>query len=244
MTNQHLRSDLKDFWEETIKDWDANRHGANKKAMPLLYRLTHTPSAAVRFRKHVVLEHLKEHVKGKRVIELGCGTGRISQQIIECGAISYLGYDIADNAVAMAQQSIENSSTDGRIRFQQSDIGELPPLDADFIFSMGLFPWLKDEQINHLFAISGKADFLHTSNERGLNLRQKLRGLHQRLTGTEKYQVTLRNADIIFNTAQHHGWKHLYVFRHKNLATLSCLSSLPFPDHLGTQKLFGTSPIN
>lgn len=237
MTNSNVRSDLKEFWEETIKDWDSHRHGANTQAMPLLYRLTHTPSEAVRFRKQVVLDHLKAHVKNKRVIELGCGTGRLAQQIIDCGAASYLGYDIADNAVAMAQNLLSTESIDDRITFKQADIGELNTLDADFIFSMELFPWLNNEQIDHLFSICSDTDFLHTSNERGFNLRQKLRIFHQRLTGTEKYQVTLRNADAIFNVAKRYGCKQLFVFRHKNLATLSCLSSLPFPDHLGSQNI-------
>jgi len=240
MESGTTHSNLRDFWEETIKDWDANRHGANNKAMPLLYRMTHTPSAAVRFRKHVVLEHLATHVQNKRVIELGCGTGRLSQQIIACGATSYHGYDIAESAINIARGSAKQSDTGSRITFGRADIGELPSLDADFIFSMGLFPWLSNEQITYLFSICGTADFLHSSNERGFNFRQNLRILHQWVTGTQKYQVTLRNAHTIHTAAKPFGWDHLYIFRHKKLATLSCLSSLPFPDSLGPQKVHGT----
>jgi len=240
MASNTAHSNLRDFWEETIKDWDANRHGANSKAMPLLYRMTHTPSAAVRFRKQVVLEHLATHVQNKRVIELGCGTGRLSQQIIACGATSYHGFDIAASAIKMARDSVERSGNHSSITFERAEIGELKSLDADFIFSMGLFPWLSDEQVTHLFSICGTADFLHTSNERGLNLRQNLRIVHQWLTKTQKYQVTLRNADVIHRAAKPLGWDRLYVLRHKKLATLSCLSSLPFPDSLGPQKIHGT----
>ncbi|PFA67690.1 SAM-dependent methyltransferase [Bacillus sp. AFS015802] len=60
-------------------------------------------------------------LKGKRVMDLGCGTGGLSKHCIELGAASVLGVDISEKMIKRALQ--ENH--DGRIQYICSPVEDL-----------------------------------------------------------------------------------------------------------------------
>ena len=226
----------REFWESYIGKFDASRHARKKNLNSFIYWATRNPHDSIVFRRHVILEHLSQHSHGKRIVELGCGAGRYAQGIIDRGAQSYQGYDIADASI---DRAMEQTGLMDRIAFKRSDIGELTALDADIVFTTGVIPCLSLELVDHLFSISGQADFFHTINEPHLNLRQYLRTLYQRVTNTYKYQGIRHKSDVICGIAKNHGWRDIYVFRHPKLYTLACLSSLPFPESLGPHQIWG-----
>ena len=225
-------NDAREFWESYIETFDASRHARKKNINSLIYWATRNPHDSIVFRKHVIHEHFAQYVHGKRVVELGCGTGRYAQDIIDCGAHSYQGYDIAEASIRRATDTITQSGLTDRIAFTRADVGELSSLKADFVFSTGLIPCLSLELVDHLFSISGQADFFHTINEPRINIRQYLRTFYQRLTGTYKYKGILHKTDAIRGIAKRHGWQDIHVFRHPKLYTLVCVSSQPVPENL------------
>jgi ubiquinone/menaquinone biosynthesis C-methylase UbiE len=68
-------------------------------------------------------------LKGKSVIDIGCGDGTYSIELLGLGAKSVLGVDAADAAVGIAQQKSYGLAN---ISFKTCDIYEMPPPDNLF----------------------------------------------------------------------------------------------------------------
>ena len=103
------------------------------------------------------------HIKGKRIVELGCGSGILAEEFIQAGAEEYLGFDIAENAIQSACKKIAQSRYASKIKFEQSDVlSELKLLGADFVVSLGLFDWLTVNEMEILFSKTKGIDFLHS----------------------------------------------------------------------------------
>ncbi|HEY9750964.1 MAG TPA: methyltransferase domain-containing protein [Allocoleopsis sp.] len=74
---------------------------------------------------------------GEHILDLGCGTGALTQQIADRGA-TVLGIDSAASMIAQAQQNYPN------LRFEVADATELPFVEQfDAIFSNAVLHWVK-----------------------------------------------------------------------------------------------------
>ena len=212
------------YWEAKIQNWDANRHGGNESALSWIDRVTQQPMEAIKFRYEVALDHLSRHAKGKRVVELGCGIGRLSQPIIEAGAASYHGIDIAANAI---EQATTENNLD-HVTYEHADISNLKAIEADIVLSIGFLSWLNIDQVDHIFTISGPADFVHTITERKLSARHFLKWCKQITTGGHKYKVNYMKTNMIEGMARKNGHNTLHVYKNPKLYANIFVSSLPF----------------
>ena len=183
-----------------------------------------------------MLEHLTPHIQGKRIVELGCGTGRLAATLIERGADSYLRYDFAPSAIKIAQQRAADEGLEDRIKFKVVEIGELEKIDADFVISMGLFSWVSDDHIEHIFSITRNIDFLHNFSERRLSIRQILKFIHSRLLSSGGHHPSSRNYDAVASIPKTMGWQNVYALRHPKLYDAMCISSLPFSNDLSARE--------
>lgn len=79
---------------------------------------------------------------GQRVIDLGCGDGSFSREVLAHGARSYLGVDGSPAMVAAARQR----PADDRVRFEVGSIEELwpDPGAAELVTSRMAFHYLRD----------------------------------------------------------------------------------------------------
>ena len=219
----------KEFWESRIERWDDYRHD-NKltvKGLPCLF--TRNPQNSLEFRYKVLKEHLAQYVKGKRVVEFGCGTGRLAAETINLGAAFYEGYDIAENAINRAREREKNISLKDKMIFHRADVIDIDAVKADFVFSTGFIPCLSDQALDHLFKISNDIDFFHISIEPKPGLHEIFHNLYRHISGAHKFQGIRRPVDDIFETLKNNGCKKLHVYRHQNLGSLVCYSNLPFP---------------
>jgi len=215
-------------WEDNILAWDEDRYGRELAPADALARAAKLPSGSVRFRLGAALAHLRRHVRGKRVVEIGCGTGRLAPELMEAGAASYLGIDIAANAIAEARIRTDRAGFGDRVMFQQGDVAGLRPLSADLVVSLGLISRLSRAEIDHLFAIGRSADFLHSVAEWRLSPRQWLKRLHNIRVTAGASQVRYRPMRYFARTARRHGHENFHVRRDPGMNTSALISSLPF----------------
>jgi SAM-dependent methyltransferase len=159
------RIDARTFWNGKILGWEKDRYapGAQRQNVmeALAYRFSGLPQ-----RMAAARSILCANVSGKRVVELGCGSGYLAQDMIAAGAEQYLGIDIAETAVNLAQERVEAAGLGDRIRFRAGDVGQLGTLDADIVFSLGFLDWLDFSQIDSVFRAAGSAHFFHSFSER------------------------------------------------------------------------------
>lgn len=84
--------------------------------------------------------------KGKRVLDIGCGTGVYATKIFELGADYVLGIDESETNVGLAQQK----AIKGKVEFVQARFEEYKSRDQfDFIFARGVIYYMKD--VNQAF---------------------------------------------------------------------------------------------
>ena len=222
----------KDFWEEKILAWEDNRYGSQAEDSSWLERVARWSSGSLRFRLAWTAQLLKDQVAGRRVVELGCGSGLLAESILEAGASHYLGVDISLGAVERGRQRVAGGPWEQRASFQQGGIADLETLNADLVFSLGLLDWLDDPMVEWVFALGGEAHYLHAIAEKSNHPYQLLHRLYVHLayghrTGgyVPRYYRLSQLAPMI---ARHHAGP-LRVLRHRRLAFGALLTSLDLP---------------
>jgi SAM-dependent methyltransferase len=217
--------DPKQFWEAKLLAWEEGRYGRPDRPRGLLEWIANRSSMSLRFRVAITPELLRPYLAGRRVLELGCGCGIIAGKLIEHGAASYLGIDIAESAIEKARSRYGN---DARLQFQVGNVADLPSLSADLIVSLGLFDWLTDDEIASVFRQSSKADFLHAIAERRPGIQQWLHRSYVQLAygyRTDSYRPRYFTCDHIKSLAEVH--QPLHVYRSWRLSFGALISSLP-----------------
>ena len=224
-------TDPKEHWETDIADWEAHQYDDKISLKSIVHWLTRNSNQALQLRKQFPLDHLATHISGKRVVEIGCGTAPLSQKLIKLGARTYHGYDIAENAIRIAR---ERTRSNDKITFECLDILDIPPLETDFVISIGVTHWITNDRVNHMLKIGKSADFLHHFSERRINLKQILRYLHLRSIGAPEHQRWYPMLDEVKELIKENGYKDIYTFNHSKLGCITFFSTLPFPDNIIT----------
>ncbi len=133
-----LMASAKQFWEQKILTWEKARYSN-------LYRL-YPPSWPLRARLRLASRELGRRLgPGSSVLELGCGSGLLAETLTSTCA-SYLGLDIAENAIEMARQRVRHVG----FNFRVADVvvSDLP--QAQVTVFLGLTDWLDEQQIQAL----------------------------------------------------------------------------------------------
>lgn len=231
-----MSADPKDFWEKKIISWEEGRYSIGDKPRGLLEKIGDWSSRSLRFRIRIAVELIKPYVAGKRVLEVGCGSGLLAHRFIEAGAASYLGIDIAENAIAYANQRKKESGYDDRVCFEVGTVRDMPPVSQDIVFSLGVLDWLTDEELRILFEKQGRADFLHAIAElRPASFQQWLHRnyiyvCYGRKTGS--YIPRYFTVDEVLRCVPPQRPGPFYVYRNPQLSFGALIATLPIgPQH-------------
>lgn len=93
-------------------------------------------------RRQLAVDTVKAHTS-PRVLDVGCGSGRIGEFVLEAGASGYLGIDFAEPMIELARARLERFSERAELLLEDF-------LDAriegqfDVILALGLFDYLPD----------------------------------------------------------------------------------------------------
>src|SRR5690349_16305400 len=103
---------------------------------PALYESGH----AFVFQHGRALVELLAPQPGEQILDVGCGTGQLTNEIAQSGA-QVRGID---NSAAMIEQAAKNYP---EIAFRQGDVRELPfQNEFDAVFSNAVLHWVKDAE--------------------------------------------------------------------------------------------------
>jgi len=220
----------RDFWDNKILRWEEGRYGESQDQRSVLERLAKRASSSVRNRQIVAARLIGECCRDRRVVEIGCGSGRLAAPLMAAGAASYTGYDVAPAAIAEAERRRQDDGLADTVTFVAADIQAMPALEADIVFSLGLFDWLTDAEIALLFEKCGDADFLHSFSEKRATASQWLHRFYVFLAygwRTGAYVPRYQTAGELAALARVHGPRPINVYRDPALAFGAMLSTLP-----------------
>lgn len=159
------------YWMKKLDDWDESRYRAHPRLNPIASR------------SKLAFEILAPHIGGKKLLELGCGRGRLAEPLLDRGAQIYKGVDLNPPA----------SSNNPKIQFVRSELLKTPRFaEMDIVFSLGLVDWLNDTEIRWLGDISKDRYFLHSFSLQGSSLSQYAHRLFSLVNYTFVHQVSPR----------------------------------------------------
>lgn len=212
-------TDPKTFWNDKILDWEASRYLASAGGVSLVERITGRISTSLRFRLDAALALLAPHVPGRRLVELGCGSGLLAARLIALGARSYHGIDIADKAIDRARQRHAGVPAAGRMTFTVAAVRDLAPQGDALVFSLGLFDWLSPDEIAHVFSIGCAGSYFHAVAERRHTVQQLIHRAYVhfsygRRTGYAPGYHSVAEIDALLATA---GLAPARVYRHTRM---------------------------
>ena len=86
-------------------------------------------------------------VRGKSVLDLGCGPGGLSLGLARAGAASVVGFDADPQAIAVAKAAAAHMGLEGKVRFQEGRVEALTwPLGAwDIVIWCSEFMWTETQ---------------------------------------------------------------------------------------------------
>ena len=132
------------FWNNRIIGWE-NKHYKN-------------PFSAIFWRQRLAKARLRNILKNKHVVEVGCGCGRLGKFCLDHGAKSYTGLDLSEAAINEAKEKFQFPNMEFKLI---KNFEELPET-CDLVFSLGLLDWLSDEERETLGNYSYGKAFLHS----------------------------------------------------------------------------------
>lgn len=115
------KAEMKDYFNSKAEVWDANCHRDIRKLKLIAY-----------------LADIKE---GSNVIDIGCGTGIMTDHILEYNPSHLLGVDISEGMVDIAKSKF----SDPRLEFITADIFDLEGDDFDLAIIYNAYPHFLDK---------------------------------------------------------------------------------------------------
>lgn len=231
-----MSTDPKQFWEDKILSWERGRYTPRQAGkVSLMERIADASSVSLRYRIRISVELLKPHLAGKSVLEVGCGSGIIAKDLIDAGASSYHGIDIAKSAIEAAEVRKREQGWDDRITFAVDTVRSMPKVTHDIVLSLGVLDWLTDEELAVLFEQQGKADYLHAIAEKRFSVQQMIHRAYVHMAyghRTQGYKPRYFPASQIAALAARHGKAEAYAFRNPQLSFGALISSLPIGDRI------------
>jgi SAM-dependent methyltransferase len=225
------RADPKEFWEDKILEWEGSRYGGS---LPNVTEgLAGKVSSSLRFRLQAALAILGPQVRGRRVVELGCGSGLLAEALITAGAVGYQGYDISEKAIANAKTRLAASPAADRITFTVSRTEALGPQSDAVVLSLGLFDWLTPQEISHVLSIGRQGSYFHAVAEKRHSLQQWIHRAYVHVAyghRTGGYVPQYHSMKQIVGLAAGVGLPPPNVYRDPRMSFGIFVSSLPLPE--------------
>jgi SAM-dependent methyltransferase len=129
------------FWNKKILKWEEKRY-------------FQTECSSLISRRDIALTKLSKVIEGNSIVELGCGSAYLANDLLESGASHYHGFDFSEAAIENALKNIKpefHSKTTLKV-VDINQLGELPKVDI--VFSLGFLDWISLFEIQKIKTLS------------------------------------------------------------------------------------------
>ncbi|HNQ24257.1 MAG TPA: class I SAM-dependent methyltransferase [Phycisphaerae bacterium] len=135
-------ADVQRYFREQAAQFDSIYEGKG----PVLRWLDRKFRASIFVRYALTFEHAGD-VTGKRVLDIGCGSGRYCVEFAQRGAAEVVGVDLSDNMIALARREAERLQVADRCHFLVDDFNHYRPDEPfDVVIAMGVFDYLREPE--------------------------------------------------------------------------------------------------
>jgi 2-polyprenyl-3-methyl-5-hydroxy-6-metoxy-1,4-benzoquinol methylase len=134
-----MKKDVERYWSDRASAFD------HLYALPPLERLLNRIlRRAVYQRFALTLEHAGD-LRDKRVLDVGCGSGRYAVELARRGAAEVVGVDFSAEMLRLAQELAAREGLSERTRFVRADFDEYRDAQGfDVVIAIGFFDYVGD----------------------------------------------------------------------------------------------------
>jgi len=164
------------------------------------------------FQRYVYTLEAMGKLEGRRLLDVGCGSGRLSVELALNGAEKVLGIDFSDEMLSMARERAGEVDVGSRVEFVAGDFIEWARESDDrydVAFALGVLDYVDDAPA-FIAMMADSATEVIASFPSPTPLRMPLRKLRYKLRGCPVYFYWRREIEAMFKNA---GLKNLTIRR-------------------------------
>ncbi|RME89619.1 MAG: class I SAM-dependent methyltransferase [Anaerolineae bacterium] len=141
-----VKSKIGEYWEKHVLSWEAGAYYDDRYLQPPSWwdRLSSLFRRDDMYRRmDAALEVLRPHLRGLRVLDVGCASGRFALRLLEAGAAHVTGVDISAEAIEIANRRRAESETPEKMTFFVADVihPERPLPQVDLVTALGVIEY-------------------------------------------------------------------------------------------------------
>ncbi|MFH1190104.1 MAG: class I SAM-dependent methyltransferase [Candidatus Omnitrophota bacterium] len=154
-----------DYWSRNAALWESTIYDKDAAGVTFVERVASLFRKALLIdRRNAAVGHLKDRIKGRVVLDLGCAGGLLCHELLKSGAGKAVGVDISPAAVDAAKKKFAALNIpDEKYEFLLSNVNDddFTPPASDYVVSLGLVEYLRVPEIESLLAkIKGRGLFI------------------------------------------------------------------------------------
>jgi SAM-dependent methyltransferase len=147
-----MKSQL-EYWEHFIIDWDQSVYNKDARNLSLLEQLASKFRGPLRARHQLACNFLAPLAEGRKILEIGCGTGRLSYELLKAGAHSITGIDISQLAIDKANSVFSDKFSNDQFCFLAGELEaiDFSELEFDTVIGLGILQYMAPTDMHTLF---------------------------------------------------------------------------------------------
>jgi 2-polyprenyl-3-methyl-5-hydroxy-6-metoxy-1,4-benzoquinol methylase len=209
--------DKKNFWENKIQAWEKDRYRVEDDESKVKTDSSHLAGSSLQFRFESTAELLKPYLDGKKILDIGCGTGIFYNELKDTNLAHYYGFDFAENAILEGKKKFEG---DEKCSLFASTIEDFDFPECDIAIALGVLDWLENDEIEALFKKTYPRKFLFAISEKKPSITLWIHAIYCFLSygwKTQGYVPKYHTTDEIIKIAEAVGYKNIKIYRHPKL---------------------------
>jgi|TARA_B100001964_G_scaffold231938_1_gene287167 SAM-dependent methyltransferase len=213
--------DKKQFWEKKILKWEGSRYSNQDDSSGIFSFFRKKTGSSLQYRMQATSEILSPYLPGKRVLDIGCGSGIFFRNFLQNMDVDhYVGVDLSENAISRAKNISANKGYSDKTTFLAGNILNIDFPPFDIVVALGVLDWLKEDEIDLLFKKLLPCKFLFSISEKRMSFERVLHSLYVNVSygwKTGKYVPRYYRVEEITKIAKKYGCSNVQVFRDKRL---------------------------
>ena len=213
--------DKNKFWDDKILGWEGKRYSVDINQSHEKKNVDLSLGSSLQFRLFKSVELLSPHISGKKLLELGCGSGLLFKALSQTNMAKYNGVDWASSAIDKANNEFKDKSMPSSPEFMSGNFLDMDFPKFDVVVALGVLDWLDTEEINLLFSKIKPKKFLFSISEKRISIKRWLHSIYILFSygwKSKGYVPKYYKVDEIIEIAHDHGYSDIKVFRDSKMS--------------------------
>jgi len=223
-----MSKDQKDYWEKKIVGWEDTIYSQKKSLKSSILEKAASRFRGILKKRMSVAESLiAPHLKGKIVMDLGCGSAVLIQKLIKYKPKQIIGIDIAEPAIELAKNKFKDFKAAKAIKFICADVRKDQKIlkGAEIVIGVGFIDYFNSEELLKLLKNLNNKKFLLSFPEKIISSREILHKIYLNLASCPgSYKYSKEEMDSLLKRA---GIKTWWYYDKENIRFVT---NLPEPD--------------